>query len=73
MATAGECVATWDEAPVRQSEWRRLLRVFFRRKLAVVGLVIILLMIIVAIFAPLIAPYDPYTTDLGNKLLHPSS
>jgi peptide/nickel transport system permease protein len=73
MANAGGCAATWDEAPAMQPEWRRLARVFFRRKLAVVGLVIVLGMIIVAIFAPLIAPHDPYATDLDIKLLHPSS
>jgi peptide/nickel transport system permease protein len=55
-----------------QSEFRRFLRVFFGRKLAVVGLVLIFILILTAIFAPLIAPYDPYTMDLAHKLLPPS-
>lgn len=54
------------------SEWRRVLRVFFGRKLAVIGLAIILILIVVAIFAPWLAPYDPYKTDVLNKLLSPS-
>ena len=43
-----------DESPMRRA-WRRLLR----RKSAVLGLIIVVLLIIVAIFAPLIAPFDP--------------
>ena len=35
--------------------WRRLLQ----RKSAVVGLIIIVLFVLIAVFAPLIAPYDP--------------
>jgi peptide/nickel transport system permease protein len=72
MGSAGGCTATWDEVQSLQPEWKRLARVFLRRKLAVVGLAVILAMVIVAIFAPLIAPYDPYKTDLDNKLQHPS-
>ncbi|MCR4394208.1 MAG: ABC transporter permease [Dehalococcoidales bacterium] len=56
----------------RYSETRRILRVFFGRKLAVIGLAFIVLEIIVAIFAPLIAPYDPIKTDLDSRLLQPS-
>jgi peptide/nickel transport system permease protein len=56
----------------RYSEWRRIVRVFARRKLAVIGLVIILALTLTAIFAPLIAPYDPSETDVINKLQNPS-
>lgn len=56
----------------RHGEFRRILRVFFGRKLAVCGLVIILLLILCAIFAPFIATHDPYKTDLGRKLLNPN-
>lgn len=41
---------------------------FFRNKLAVVGLLIIITLILTAIFAPLIAPYDPVTTNLASRL-----
>ena len=45
---------------------------FFTNKLAVIGLLIILLLILTALFAPQIAPYDPVVTDLANRL-HPLS
>ncbi|NLS45745.1 MAG: ABC transporter permease [Firmicutes bacterium] len=54
-------------------EFQRIMRVFFRRKLAVLGLIITLLFIITAVFAPLIAPYDPYAFDTSKKLQPPSA
>jgi peptide/nickel transport system permease protein len=54
------------------SEWRHFLRVFFNRKLVIFGMVIILLLLITAIFAPFLAPYDPYDQNLEEWLLQPS-
>lgn len=62
----------FSEAPVRVSEWRRFRRVFFERKLVAFGLAILVLMVIAAIFAPLLAPYDPYELGKGESLLQPS-
>jgi peptide/nickel transport system permease protein len=53
------------------SELRRVVRVFFGRKLAVFGLVIIAALILTAIFAPWLAPYSPYKLNLGETLLQP--
>ena len=58
---------------VQYSEGRRILKVFFGRKLAVIGLVIIVLLIITAIAAPWLAPYNPYTTDVAHRLQSPST
>jgi peptide/nickel transport system permease protein len=60
------------ESPPRVSEWRRFIRVFFQRKLVIFGLVVLLIVIICAIFAPLIAPYDPYIGNLSDSLAQPS-
>ncbi|MDO4324628.1 MAG: ABC transporter permease [bacterium] len=49
---------------------RRLIR---ENKLAAVSAVIIILFILAAIFAPLVAPYDPAKQDLVNRLQLPSA
>ena len=54
------------------SEFRRVMRVFFGRKLAVIGMVLIMLLILTAAFAPWLAPYDPYKMDMGHTLDQPS-
>ena len=61
-----------EPAPPPYSETRRIIRVFFQRKLAVIGLVFILILIITAIFAPWLAPYDPYKMDMKAQLVQPS-
>jgi len=59
-------------APPRRSEWRRFSRVFFGRKLYLIGFIMVVIIVFVAIFAPLIAPYDPMVNDLRGKLQSPS-
>lgn len=44
-----------------------------RNKLAIAGTIFILLLFIIALFAPLIAPYSPYKTDFLITLQGPSS
>jgi peptide/nickel transport system permease protein len=58
--------------PPLVSEFGRFRRVFLGRKVVLFGLIIILLLILTAIFAPLLAPYDPYRVNLNSQLLQPS-
>ena len=37
--------------------------------MAMIGLVIIVALVLTALFAPLLAPHDPYVQDLGKRLL----
>lgn len=53
----------------RQEAWRR----FRRNDLALAGAAVALLLILVAIFAPLLAPYDPTATSIYDKLDPPSA
>jgi peptide/nickel transport system permease protein len=46
---------------------------FLGNRLAVLGLAIIFTLILLAAFAPQIAPYDPIATDLANRLTPPST
>src|SRR5882724_12180139 len=46
-----------------ESPTRRALRRLFQRKGAVAGLVVIALFLLLALFAPLIVPYDPIATS----------
>lgn len=50
------------------SEFRRVVSVFFGRPLPVVGLAIIVAFVLMAVFAPLIAPHDPYKMNIPGKL-----
>lgn len=71
MAKEPGMAVTFTEAPPHVSELRRFIRVFFGRKVVAFGLVIIVILILTAIFAPLIAPYNPYKQELGNILMKP--
>src|SRR4029453_12628097 len=52
---------------------RRILgKRFLRRPMAVMGLIVVLVFAVTAIFAPLIAPYSASHTDFNAILAHPS-
>jgi peptide/nickel transport system permease protein len=56
----------------RVSEFSRMRRVFLGRWLVAGGLIIILILILTAIFAPWLAPQNPYKQNLDQTLLQPS-
>ena len=65
--------ATLLETPVRQTTfsqdvWRR----FRRNRLAVLGAVIVVLLVLVAVFADVIAPYSPTLVNLNAQFEPPS-
>ena len=51
----------------------RALQTLFERPSAVLGLIVIVVFIILAVFAPLIAPYDPMTTSWAQVRKAPSA
>jgi peptide/nickel transport system permease protein len=59
-------------ASPRVSEWHRFVGMFLGRWLVKLGLVLVLLCIIMAVFAPLIAPFDPNAQNRGERLQQPS-
>jgi peptide/nickel transport system permease protein len=64
----GANAADYVETPARRA-WRRLVR----RRGAMVGLAVIMLVILVAIFAPLVAPYDPAAQSWSTVRKPPSA
>ena len=56
----------------RLSEFRTFVRRFLRNPLGVMGLIIVVVLILVAISAPLIATHDPYLPQLAKRLSAPN-
>src|SRR5881296_1927971 len=56
--------------PARAKRWKRLRRLA-RARLAPFGAAVMLLAVMVALAAPLLAPYDPLAQNLGNTLARP--
>jgi peptide/nickel transport system permease protein len=61
------------EITLGHSELNRIMRVIFRRKLSLIGFIIIIAFFLTSLVAPWLAPYDPYQIDPANQLQPPSS
>jgi peptide/nickel transport system permease protein len=68
-----EMLSTSGDLPPAHGLWRNALRELFRQRSAVVGASMLVLLLIVAIFAPLIAPYDPNDVLFNEEGVTPSS
>jgi peptide/nickel transport system permease protein len=68
-------ISSTDLGPVSQrvSEWSRFRRVFFQRPFVLIGLIILLILVITAVFAAWLVPYDPYKQNLSIALSQPSA
>jgi peptide/nickel transport system permease protein len=67
-----EAVLAVEEAPSRS--WLSGVREFARRRpLGAIGAAVVVLMIVVATFAGVLAPYDPVAVDFGAMLARPSA
>jgi len=62
-----------DQAPPtgKALNRQRVLRRFFRNPLSVMGLVVVLVLLFIAVFAPLVAPHDPAKQHLIEKRAKP--
>jgi peptide/nickel transport system permease protein len=67
---------SYVDTTVRLSPRRRrgtlIRKRFLRRPMAVIGLVVVVTLVVAAIFAPLLAPYNPSEPDFNALLAHPS-
>ncbi len=58
---------------VGTSKFREFAARFSGSRSAMIGLCMLVILVLCAIFAPALAPYDPYASDLPNSLKPPSS
>lgn len=72
MATLTPTFDDFMQAVPHTSSWRRFARVFLGRKVVILGTAIIVVLILVAILAPFLAPYDPYEQNLRQALQPPT-
>lgn len=70
--TAPSTIEEIEPRRLSQVGFRAIVRALLKHKLSRVGLVIIVLLFLMAIFAPLLAPYHPNEQDLYNVLQGPS-
>ncbi|KQU54315.1 D-ala-D-ala transporter subunit [Bosea sp. Leaf344] len=76
MTTWTEYLTTDSPQSRRQARLGQLYRqwlAFRRNRLAVIGLGIVVALLLVAAFAPLIAPFDPLAQNLDRRLMPPSA
>jgi peptide/nickel transport system permease protein len=57
----------------RMKKWSSFYKKLRKNRIAMVGGIIVLFYIVIAILAPMIAPFDPLQIDLSKKLLPPSA
>ncbi len=50
-----------------------MIKSFLKNKLAVAGLIIVVVMVLAAVLAPVITKYDPYEMDIQNRLAAPGN
>ncbi|MDQ2654582.1 MAG: ABC transporter permease [Chloroflexota bacterium] len=63
---------TNSEGPQLISQRQRAIRTFVKNRPAVLGLILIILLTLVAVFAPFIAPHDPLDQSVRDRLAPPS-
>ncbi|HEX2887582.1 ABC transporter permease [Vineibacter terrae] len=74
MTTTTDIAIVDAEAPERRRGWLDVVLDFCRRRpLGAIGAAIVVLMILVALTAPMIAPYDPLAIDFAAMLAPPSA
>ena len=54
-----------------QSYWAVSWNIFKKNKLGMFCLFVVILLVLIAVFAPLLAPYDPYAQELSNRYQAP--
>ena len=57
--------------PLVEREWVVLLQRLARRRTALAGMLVVAAVVLAAVFAPLLSPFDPLAQDIGQRLKEP--
>lgn len=72
LETKNQKIETLENMAKKRSQWRDVWKRLMRNKLAVVGLVIVLLLMLMAIFADFISPYEVNAQNISQRLQFPN-
>ncbi|MET0850069.1 MAG: ABC transporter permease [Candidatus Rokuibacteriota bacterium] len=70
-APATAAVVLAPPRPLAEREWVRLLSRLVRRRTALFGMLVVAVVLLAAIFAPIVSPFDPLAQDIGQRLKEP--
>jgi peptide/nickel transport system permease protein len=68
---AAETLVLVPPRPFREREWVRVMTRLVRRRTALFGLVVVLAVLVAAVFASFVSPFDPLAQDIGQRLKEP--
>jgi peptide/nickel transport system permease protein len=67
----GVAVALRAPVPVEEKQWLVTLKRLARRRTALVGLGVVVIVLLAALFAPWLSPFDPLEQDINQRLKEP--
>jgi peptide/nickel transport system permease protein len=67
----GIAVALRAPVPVEEKQWLVTLKRLARRRTALVGLGVVVIVLLAALFAPWLSPFDPLEQDINQRLKEP--
>jgi peptide/nickel transport system permease protein len=70
-AVAAETLVLVPPRPFREREWVRVMTRLVRRRTALFGLIVVLAVLVAAVFASFVSPFDPLAQDIGQRLKEP--
>jgi len=70
-SVASESVALAPPRPFKEREWMMLLARLVRRRTALFGMLVVAVVVLTAIFAPAISPFDPLAQEISQRLREP--
>jgi peptide/nickel transport system permease protein len=70
-AAAAEPLVLVPPRPFAEREWVRVMTRLMRRRTALFGLIVVLAVLVAAVFASFVSPFDPLAQDIGQRLKEP--